>query len=328
MRAIRVDPISGRPVVIATERLARPLAAYTAGLPPVAAADCPFCPGHEADTGRELGRRSDHQGWVVRAFANRFPALVVEAAPGWAAEGPYASHGAVGAHEVIVEGPDHSTPLWERPVATLAASLTLTRDRMRDLSGDARFAAFTWLRNHGLRAGASQAHPHAQLLALPVIPPNLADQLRVAREALQRSGVDPFTRALHHELREPEARVVAFDEHFVALCPWAPTSAFEIWLVPRAPRADFRAAEDALLHALARMMRASLAAQAAEIGPDFAYNAVLYTAPAREPAPGFRWHVRLLPRTELDGGFERATGLAICGLPPEVAAPLLRRAFN
>lgn len=328
MRAVRVDPISGRPVILASERLARPLTVCADGLPMVSAEDCPFCPGHESDTGRELARRPGEGPWRARAFANRFPALVVEAAGGWEADGPYASHGAVGAHEVIVESPEHDTPLWEQPDAVCAEALRLARDRMRDLSGDARFAAFSWLRNHGLRAGASQAHPHAQVLALPFVPPAVRDQLRMARESLERHGVDVWARLLAHELANPAERLLAAGPELLTLCPWAPSAPFEVWLVPRRARTDFRAAEDGLLAELASAMNRVLRALSVELGREFSYNALLFTAPLKEPAPGFRWHMRILPRTELEGGFERSTGVAVCGLPPEVSAGLLRAALR
>ncbi len=301
MREVRVDPTTGRRVLIAPERLRRPGGSPIAGLPDVPAADCPFCPGHEASTASTIASRGEP--WVARAFPNRFPALVVE-------------HDPAGAHEVLVESPDHDVQLWQAGPERCAQALGLARDRMRDLSGDGRFAYLAWFRNHGIRAGSSQPHPHAQLVALPYVP-TLVDE--VVRRVVP-DGMDEVVARARQDQR------LVFDGDVLALCPWAPRYPFETWLLPAHPMADFRDCDDATIDALATAMHHTLGALHRELAP-LAYCATLFTRPLRaHDVPGFRWHIRIQPRPEITSGFEASTGDTINGVPPEVAARLLRGA--
>ena len=320
-RSLRRDPTTGSLVLIAPERLHRPVNPVAPGLPSVSIADCPFCPGHEESTGPTLARVAQGDGWLVRAVANRFPALMVETELERRGRGPYDVVSGTGAHEVIIEGSDHHTPLWEQDREVLRQSLGVVRERMRDLSGDTRLKYLAWFRNHGVRSGSSQPHPHSQIVGLPEVPELQQRLFRRAAEAQARTGRSVYQDILDFE-REERVRVL-FDGPITALCPYASGAPFEVWLLPSKPGADFRAATDTVVKALADAMGRILGAIAAEF-PDFAYNAVLYTGPTQGQAPGFRWHVRLLPRIELGGGLDAATGVCINGVPPLMAAELLR----
>jgi UDPglucose--hexose-1-phosphate uridylyltransferase len=262
-------------------------------------------------------------GWVVRAFPNKYPALRIEGPLERKANGPYGRVSGVGAHEVIVESRSHAVAGGMDPGAG-AVALRVARDRMRDLSRDRRFRAMLWFRNHGPEAGATLAHPHAQIVALPAVPPRLRRQARRAREHWRQHERDLMQDLLDHDL-DDRRRVLFEDERVVALCPWAPQVPFETWLVPQRAGADFADADDATVAALAAAMVRVLAA-CAEALADPPYNAVLHTAPLGEPSEGFRWHVRLLPRLPTIAGFELGAGAAMHGTPPEEAAEVLRAA--
>ena len=320
-RQLRRDPTTGTLVLIAPERLHRPVNPVAPGLPKVSVADCPFCPGHEESTGPTLAEVARGDEWLVRAVANRFPALMVETELERRARGPYDAIAGTGAHEVIIEGADHHTPRWEQDREVLRQSLGVVRERMRDLSGDTRLKYLAWFRNHGVRSGSSQPHPHSQIVGLPEVPALQQRLYKHAADAFARTGRSLYQDVLDFE-RDERVRVL-FDGPITALCPFASSAPFEVWLVPSKPGADFRAASDTAVKALADSMGRVLAAIAGEL-PDLAYNAVLYTGPLHRGAPGFRWHVRLLPRVELGGGLDAATGVCINGVPPEKAAELLR----
>ncbi len=300
-RHLRVDPTTGRRVILAPERLRRPGAGDPVGLPNVPACRCPFCPGHEAATTPTIAQQPADGPWAARAFANGFPALLVEGDP-------------AGAHEVIVEVPEHDLMVWQGSPERLVPPLKLARDRMRDLSGDQRFAHFAWFRNHGIRAGSSQAHPHAQLVALPYVP-----------DAVQRMVAhcvpDRFPRLI--ERAEADDRIVWQGQHILALCPFAPMYPFETWLVPTSGSPDFRDADDMVLTDLALAMHHVLGAMAEQLS-ELAYCAALFTRPVGYDTPGLAWHIRVQPRPEIHSGFSAATGDSINGVMPELAAHLLR----
>lgn len=319
MREVRRDPLTGRWAILSSRRV--PPELLSSPSPRGSATDCPFCPGHEHVTEATIQAVERDGRWLARAFANRRPALVIEEELRGRGFGPFDRVSGTGAHEVIVESPLHDVPLTEQPAAQMAAALGLARGRLADLQRDDRFQSFWWFRNHGAWAGASVDHPHAQILALPVVPPVLGRIVRRSRRWLKSRGRELLQDVVDHE-REDGRRLVWEGERVVALCSWAPSVPFEVWLVPTQPSPRFAQTDDRLLEELAVAMRFVLRQLARALG-DPAYNAVLYTAP-RGAVQGFRWHVRILPRLTVPAAFELGTGEAMHWVFPEEAAAALR----
>lgn len=177
MPELRRDPIVGRWVVIATERAQRP--SEFPHVPPATRPDgvCPFCPGHEDKTPREVyasgrpnGAPANTPGWKVRVVPNRFPALKIEGDLDRRAEGIYDRMNGIGAHEVVIETADHARTLEAQSPAEIAEVLLAFKARILDLRNDQRFRYILLFKNHGASAGASLEHAHSQLIALPIVP--------------------------------------------------------------------------------------------------------------------------------------------------------------
>jgi len=104
-------------VIISTDRARRPR--ILARIVQDPGGFCPFCPGNESKTPPEiLGYRptnaggpsasEDSPGWRVRVVPNKFPALMIEGNLDRQADGMFDRMNGVGAHEVIIETPDHN----------------------------------------------------------------------------------------------------------------------------------------------------------------------------------------------------------------------------
>lgn len=311
MATVRLDPLTGRPVVISEHRIPAP-PAFTPGHRPDVAV-CPFCPGHEHLTEPTIAARGPGEAWVARAFPNRRPALRPEEPHHPIGDALERGHMAVGAHEVIAEGRDHEGPEPDGP--SNRAALQLAADRMEDLRRDGRFAALGWFRNRGVEAGASQPHPHAQVVALPVVP-------ALHRDILHRQQAKPGLLQLLAEAADEGGRQVVACGGVVAFVPWASASPFEVWITPDAPVErlwDDRDRVDGLADALT----AVTAALHATFGY-CPYNAVVHQAPAHDDARDSSWHVRVFPRLIPNGGFELWSGGALHPLVPDQAAAVLR----
>lgn len=325
MRTLRRDVTTGEWTVIASERAARPVAVPMRGLPDVPPERCPFCPGHERATGPAIVELRDGAGWSARVIPNRYPALDLgEPLRGWA-EGPHDAAGAKGAHEVLIECAEHGRPLWHQPPERMRTAIRLARDRMRDLSRDFRLHHHAWFRNVGLDAGASQSHPHAQLVALPLVPERVERMRARARAHLEARGRSLYADLVDHE-RAAGARIVRDAGGVVAMCPYAPSADAELWFIPDADQDRFRDADDAVVDAVADALSSAYRAIERVLGPTGS-TLMLFSAPEGERSPGFRWHFRLVPRRVPTGGLELATGTALVGLGPEDAARLLRGAL-
>ena len=183
---LRKDPVTGRWVIIATDRSKRPSDFIRQPVIPTGHGICPFDYGNEHKTPPEIlayrdsGNR-DQPGWRVRVVPNKFPVLGIEGELNRQGEGMYDKMNGIGAHEVIIETPDHSVTLGEMPERQIEEVMWAFKERVNDLKKDRRFRYILIFRNHGEAAGASLEHPHSQLIALPVIPKRVKEEVDAAK---------------------------------------------------------------------------------------------------------------------------------------------------
>jgi UDPglucose--hexose-1-phosphate uridylyltransferase len=238
MPELRRDPITHRWAIIATERATRPKDfKFDHARPPKGRA-CPFCPGHENLTPPAIAAVPAGVGphgtdWRVRVVPNKFPALRIEGQLDKRPDGIYDRMNGIGAHEVIIESPDHDFKLHQLPPAHLLEALEVYRHRMKDLQGDPRFKFSLLFRNHGEAAGASIAHGHAQLIALPVVPAQSQELLQGAHRYWQFHERNVFDDIVRQEV-EDGRRLIHDNGDFVLIAPYASRFPFEMWIVPRA----------------------------------------------------------------------------------------------
>src|SRR5207237_5235765 len=262
---------------------------------------CPLCPGHEAETPPEvLAYRDrtdavrDGPGWRVRVVPNKFPSLRIEGDLERRGQGVYDLMNGIGAHEVIVEAPDHGRELDHLPPAAVADVLRAYRERILDLQQDRRFRSVIVFRNHGVDAGATLAHPHSQLIATPVVPVAVADELHGARAYHDYRERCLFCDIVQQETTE-RVRVVAENDRMVAFAPFASRFPFELCVLPRRHRAAFELVEDAELATFAAGL-AGVLRQLRDALDDPPYNLLLHSAPfGAEESPSYHWHLEILP---------------------------------
>jgi len=337
---LRQNPLTGRWVAVAPGRADRPL--HGSGRqreprPPLAA-DCPFCPGNEAELPIIVAERPapDGSGWAIRVVNNRYPAFELsdagERPPGTGKTLALGSDvplvlaepmPAAGTQEVIIETPAHDRDLSDLSCEELSAVVDTYHDRFVALSerpGSARVFLF---RNRGADAGNSLLHAHAQVIATTTIPP----EARV-REIRMMGYHGDHGRCMLCALPDLEpdfdARVVLQSEHFTAVVPWAAESAFELWVIPRRHQAEFGECTAEERAALAGCL-GDLLRRYHERAGDPAYNLILHSAPrGRTGSRAHHWFVQLRPRIHRIAGFELASGVHINPSLPERDARVLR----
>jgi UDPglucose--hexose-1-phosphate uridylyltransferase len=329
MPELRKDPVTGRWVIISTERRKRPSAFRLGQVALIADGTCPFCEGHEEYTPREVlsyrrnGGAPNGPGWDVRVVPNKFPALQVEGNLDRQGEGLFDKMNGIGAHEVIIETPVHDSSLATLPANAVERVLWAFRERVLDLKQDRRFRYILIFKNHGEAAGASLDHPHSQLIALPIIPRNVRDEVSGAREHFVHKERCVYCDIIRQELEE-RVRVISENADFVALSPYAPRFPFEMWLLPKRHGSNFEEAPRHEYESLARMLKETLQRmnRALESPP---FNLVIHSAPFAENAGDFyHWHVELMPKLTKVAGFEWGSGFYINPTAPEEAASVLR----
>src|SRR5437867_2042271 len=243
MPELRKEPVVGRWVIIATERARRPSDFVAEPVRPRASA-CAFCEGHESQTPPEIlaGRPSDGRpngpGWTYRVVPNKFPALRIEGELEPSGEGPYDRMSGIGAHEVVIESPDHAASLATMPTDAVAEVLLAFRERVLDLKKDGRFQSILVFKNHGEAAGASLEHPHSQLIALPIIPIMITEELAGSAKLWDIKERCVWCDVVREE-RRGRRRLIIDRDGFVAIAPFAPRFPFETWILPTRHRSAF-----------------------------------------------------------------------------------------
>lgn len=324
----RKDPIVDRWVIISTERGKRPFD-YKEIAEEKKTRECPLCEGNEKQTPpeiiayREPGTEKDTPGWWVRVVPNKFPALRIEAEPSLQQQGIYQRMNGAGAHEVIVESTNHEPGLDTQTEKQVEEVIWVWQDRSLDLRKDTRLHYIQIFKNTGSAAGASLEHTHSQLIATPLVPVDVRQEIEGMREYSSRHGSCVMCDITRQEISERE-RVVIDSGHFLSFAPFASRFPFETWIVPKEHQHDFGQIREEQVRDLASVLRATLRKMSVMIR-NIPYNMVLHTAPVNlQEERHFHWHLEILPRLTIMAGFELGTGCFINPTPPEMAAQALR----
>jgi UDPglucose--hexose-1-phosphate uridylyltransferase len=337
MSRLRKDPIVGRWIIISTERPKKP-EDYFHEEPEddVTPAECPFCSGNEAKTPPEIAvfrpetTKPNSPGWWVRVIPSKFPVLKVEGSLEREGSGIYDWMNGVGAHEIIIESPEHAKRLEDHSESQVEKVLWSYRDRILDLERDQRLRYSLIVKNQGWTAGSVLNHTHSQVIATPIIPKLVKEKLDGAKSYFDYKERCIFCDMIRQELAAPE-RVVEESRHFLVFTPFAPRFPFELWVYPKKHSCSYVDISKEEIMDLSRTLRNTLL-RLGKVLNNPPYNYVFFTAPNRIPRRGhwhtlnddFHWHLEIMPRLTRVAGFEWGSGFYINPTPPEDAAKYLR----
>ena len=328
---LRKDPVTQRWVVISPERAdlpAPPFPPRPAGLSPE---DCPFCPGHESHTGaeihveREPGTSPNQPGWLVRVVADRYPIFRIEGGLEKNAEGMYDSMNAVGAHEVLIETPQHQRHWADFDAPELERVLRAVQQRSLDLRNDLRFRHAVWVKNYGL-AGSVFQHPHSHIMASAFVPRAIEVELKGFGDYMRWKERCVMCDVVKQEQRDGR-RILLREESVVAFAPFAACFPHEFWVVPVTHGHDFGLAPSGVLRDLARTLRRCLSGLR-QVLEDPPFTLALHSSPLGEFARDeYHWHMEVIPHPPHLLGPEWGTGILINPIAPEQSAERLRDAM-
>jgi len=328
MTEFRRDPIIGRWVIIAEERGKRP-SDFTEEEYTVQRGFCPFCEGNEGWTPPEILAVRDQPcatnqpGWQLRVVPNKYPALNTYGQIDRHDDDLFQHMSGIGAHEVIIETPDHNTSLADLSTEHFFQVIKAYQARLQALANDKRLELAIVFKNHGRPAGASLEHSHSQLIALPIIPKRVAEELQGAQTYFANKDRCIYCDIIKSELAA-EIRVIDQSDEFVVIAPYASRFPFEMWLLPRTHSSHFEHIPEHILRALARFFQKQLTRlnQALSSPP---YNFLLHTSPFADRSTAYyHWHIEIIPKLSRVAGFEWGTGFYINPTSPEQATLFLK----
>jgi len=329
MPELRRDPVVGRWIII--DHSKGPTDFPKDDNTPTRQAICPFCPGREVRTPPEIdairayGSTPDTPGWQVRTVPNKFPVLTAQDALEKHGNGIYDEMTGVGAHEVMIECPDHEKTLTDLTSEEMGMVISQYQRRYRQLSKVDHFKYVVIFKNFGSSAGATVEHTHSQIIALPMVPKTVTEELKGAEHYHQIHGRCVFCDMIAQEYNDKE-RLVAENNSFLAFCPYAPRYAFETWIIPKAHFADFGQIDQKTQGHLSQILQDVLQ-KIKKVLDNPSYNYYLHTAPVEYSNPSaYHWHMEIIPKLTRSVGFEWGTGLHIVPTFPQEAARFLREA--
>ena len=319
MSELRLNPLAGRWVTVTGDRATRP-AAFDERSLRVEAEDrpCPFCAGNEEATPPALETYGPSGQWLVRVAPNLYPAFYGRDPLAVTHLGPvFTKAPASGIHEVLVLAPEHDGSWADLGVDQVDLVMSALRDRVEAHAGVEGVRYTQAIVNHGREAGASINHPHGQLLGIPFVPRDIAEEeagfARFVGGCLMCTTLEAEVEAGH--------RTVLEDDLAVVVCPYWSGTPFELLVIPRSHEAHLDRAKPADVSAIGRALRTVLGQLQDRLG-DVAYNLVFHTSPHGHDGE-FHWHAHVLPKLTTRAGFELGTGVLINIVPPEVAADVL-----
>lgn len=331
---LRSDPIARDWVIIATGRAKRP-ETFKRETKKELAADiktCPFCHiEKEKDKiltifskGKEIKNLDgDLNNWTSLVVPNKYPALVPSSSLNEKNVGPYKKMDGVGYHEVVITR-DHKRSLGQFTLKEVKEVMDVYHGRYLNLMSKPFIKYVSIFHNHGKEAGASIFHPHSQIIASPVIDPDLNAAVLTSKEYYKKHKKIVYCEMNEWERKE-KTRVVFENKEFMVICPFVSKAAFEMIVSPKRHLPYFERITDEEKKYLAEAMQVALHKLYKGLNNP-SYNFYLHTSPCDGKDYFFyHWHFTILPKTAIMAGFELGTGIEISTIEPEVAAEFLRK---
>ncbi|MGB9750547.1 MAG: galactose-1-phosphate uridylyltransferase [Caldisericia bacterium] len=330
MPELRKDPVLGRWVIIATERSLRP-DDYKIEIEEKKndLSKCPFEEGNESMTPPEIlsyrkpDTNKNEKGWWIRVIPNKYPALRIEGELDKRGIGMFDMMNGIGAHEIVIETPNHFEEMSDMQESHIEEIIWAWRDRIIDLKKDKRFKYILIFKNKGSQAGASLEHPHSQIIALPIVPIRVSQELDGSMEYYNFKDRCVFCDIIQQEIEQKE-RLVEENHEFISIVPFAARFPFELWILPKKHTSNFIDVSKSDVVSLSRVLKRSLL-RLKKVLNDPPFNLIIHTSPLdKYNLDYYHWHIEIMPRLTKVAGFEWGTGFYINPTKPEDCAKYLK----
>lgn len=335
MSSIRYSILDDRHVLIAPERMRKPDVLNSI----VCDAPCPFCEGNEAMTPKEIHALRENEpnmeGWKIRVVPNLYKALQIETPNEHHKVGIFEEFGGFGAHEIIIDTPEHKTKMSELRLHEYIHLFSTIKARANDLQNDKRLIYLSIFKNVGKSAGASLAHLHTQIIGMPFMPTSKANLFKRKFEFYQQKGRKLLRDIVDEEIRNEE-RILLQNDDFVAYLPFASSFPFEIIIASRKDVASVCMLDESAIYNLGLISERVINALYKSLG-EIAFNLSFITPPinANFQNDGYFYDIkkislfalRIQPRIYGLAGFEVSEGMNINPISPEFAAKVLKDAL-
>ncbi|MDD5547513.1 MAG: DUF4921 family protein [Candidatus Pacebacteria bacterium] len=263
--------------------------------------------------------------WRVQVLENKYPAFKdVKGCAYIFKKGPYSVAEAVGHHDLVLTR-DHNKRFDQLPLAEAELVFRAFKDRYEMHLNDPCVSYVSIFHNWGPKAGASIYHPHYQMIAIPVVPPDVEHSLDGSVRFFEKNKKCVHCVMIKEEIKEKN-RIVFQNKNAVAFAPFVSKEPFELRIFPKKHIPYFEETSEAVLKDVIKALYFSLKKIAKNMkDPDL--NFFIHTAPIKNKKKyhHYHWHIEVIPKTNIDAGFELSTGIEINTVDPDEAAKILKK---
>lgn len=285
------------------------------------------------EVGGRIEKTKDEDGirssdWSVRCIPNLYPAFTPPTTQEKKREKPSKRGNlalALGHHEVLVESPNHDEHPSDARISQLVHVLNAYIDRLKWFSTKSYVRYVSIFRNHGHEAGASLSHAHGQIIATPIIPRLVKEELEASRKYWKQKGECTFCQIINEEKQGP--RIIAENSDYLAFAPYASVHPMEFWIMPKKHQPSMLWLTEAEILNFAKILKTCLGGLKILLN-DPPYNYGFHMSLQEETARYYHWHLEVYPKLTVWAGFEKNTGIYINTVQPEKAAESLREAMQ
>jgi len=331
LNEFRQDMVSGEWVLFATGRAGRPHVAGNGNGSEdeeyKSIKNCPFEDFKKSDN-EPVWFHPNETDWRIAVIKNKFPAVKSGICKTATTLGPFSVHEAVGCHDLFVykDHNRHFADFSQEEMIDVVRSYKRRYREISELEGCTRYILI--FHNFGRDAGASIYHPHSQIISMPILPPDVSRSIRGSYNFYKNNQKRVYDVLAELE-KDNGSRIVYENDLFLAFCPFVSKTPYEVRIFPRDSHAHFEKMPDEFDKYLADILLTVLKKIRKALG-NSSYNFFIHTAPAETELENihefYSWHIEILPKINIQAGFEIGTGVDINVVDPDEAAELLRNA--
>ncbi len=267
-------------------------------------------------------QKETENDWFLQVIPNKYPAVESGSRGRVYKNGLHKSQIGVGFHELFIFR-DHNRYLADFTKEEIKKVLLAYQERYKRLAKEKSVEYISIFHNHGKEAGSTVPHPHSQILALPIVPRDISHSISDSRRYFHENNKCVHCQMISQELKDKK-RIIYQNKDMVAIAPFASRTEFEIIIFPKKHSAYFDKIKNEELDFFADALKFALSIIKEKL-KDPAFNFFIHTAPTikNQDFGHYHWHMEILPKFDIFGGFELSTGIDIVSITPEKAAEIL-----
>jgi len=265
---------------------------------------CPFCEDN-IDKQNIVEAIPDKKQWKVLCIKNLFPAVTLD------------NKKAYGTQEVIIENPDHQKELADLSIEEIEAVLQMYAKRTHALKKEKNINYILCFKNQGSKAGASIVHAHSQVFATSILPPEIEEELTLAKKYQIENKICPYCKLIKQEMKSE--RKVYEDRYAAAFTPYASQYHYETWIFTKRHLDNISRLNEKELRSFAKILKQVLTKMKSL---DLSFNFFMHQVISDEDQ---HFYIKIQPRDSIWAGVELGSGVIINSVPPEEAAKFLRK---